>query len=82
MYVHIGKDVVINSNNIISILDINSLGKNKKLENILQNLKISDNIIDVSDKNKKSLIILEKNNKIMGYVTNISSSTLAKRASK
>ena len=82
MYVHIGKDVVINSDNIISILDIESLGKNKKLENILQNLKISDNIIDVSDKNKKSLIILEKNNKIIGYITNISSSTIAKRASK
>ena len=82
MYVHIGKDVVINSNNIISILDIESLEKNKKLENILQNLKISDNIIDVSDKNKKSLIILEKNNKIIGYITNISSSTIAKRASK
>ena len=82
MYVHIGKDVVINSDNIISILDIESLEKNKKLENILQNLKISDNIIDVSDKNKKSLIILEKNNKIIGYITNISSSTLAKRASK
>ncbi len=82
MYVHIGKDVVINSNNIISILDIESLEKNKKLENVLQNLKISDNIIDVSDNNKKSLIILEKNNKIIGYITNISSSTLAKRASK
>ena len=82
MYVHIGKDVVINSNNIIYILDIESLEKNKKLENVLQNLKISDNIIDVSDNNKKSLIILEKNNKIMGYITNISSSTLAKRASK
>ena len=82
MYVHIGKDVVINSNNIISILDIESLEKNKKLENVLQNLKISDNIIDVSDNNKKSSIILEKNNKIIGYITNISSSTLAKRASK
>ena len=82
MYVHIGKDVVINYNNIISILDIESLEKNKKLENVLQNLKISDNIIDVSDNNKKSLIILEKNNKIIGYITNISSSTLAKRASK
>ena len=82
MYVHIGKDVVINSDNIISILDIESLEKNKKLENILQNLKISDNIIDISDNNKKSLIILEKNNKIIGYITNISSSTIAKRASK
>ena len=78
MYVHIGKDVVINSNNIISILDIESLEKNKKLENVLQNLKISDNIIDVSDENKKSLIILNNNS---AYITNISSVTIAKRAS-
>ena len=82
MYVHIGKDTVIKSENIIAILDVESIEKKKKLENILQNLKISDNIIDVSDNNKKSLIILEKNNKIIGYITNISSSTLAKRASK
>ena len=82
MYVHIGKDTVIKSENIIAILDVESIEKKKKLENILQNLKISDNIIDVSDKNKKSLIILEKNNKIIGYITNISSSTIAKRASK
>ena len=80
MYVHIGKDTVIKSENIIAILDVESIEKKKKLENILQNLKISDNIIDVSEKNKKSLIIIEKNKKLTGYITNISSSTIAKRA--
>ena len=60
MYVHIGKDMVINSDNIIAILDIESLEKKKKLEEVLQNLKISDKIIDVSEGNKKSLIILKK----------------------
>ena len=79
MYVHIGKDVVINSNNIISILDIESLEKNKKLENVLQNLKISDNIIDVSENNKKTLILYKINKNIKGYITNISSNTIAKR---
>ena len=79
MYVHIGKDVVINSENIIAILDISSLGKNKNnLEKVLQKFKISDNIIDVSDENKKSLIILNNNS---AYITNISSVTIAKRAS-
>ena len=79
MYVHIGKDVVINSENIIAILDISSLGKNKNnLEEVLQKFKISDNIIDVSDENKKSLIILNNNS---AYITNISSVTIAKRAS-
>ena len=82
MYVHIGKDVVINSDNIITILDIEALEKKKKIEEVLQNLKISGNIIDVSEENKKSLIILEKNDKILGYITNISSSTIAKRASR
>ena len=82
MYVHIGKDVVINSDNIITILDIEALEKKKKIEEVLQNLKISDNIIDVSEGNKKSLIILEKNDKILGYITNISSVTIAKRANR
>ena len=39
MYVHIGKDVVINSDNIISILDIESLEKNKKLEECITKFK-------------------------------------------
>lgn len=82
MYVHIGKDVVINSDDIIAILDIESLEKKKNLEEVLQNLKISDNIIDVSEKNKKSLIVLEKNNKVLGYITNISSNTIAKRTNR
>ena len=82
MYVHIGKDVIINTNDIIAILDIESIEKKKNLEEILQNLKISDKIIDVSDENKKSLIILEKNKKVKENITNISSTTIGKRAGK
>lgn len=82
MYVHIGKDVVLNSNHIISVLDIDVLEKKKNLQEVLQNLKISDKIIDVSDGNKKSLIIIQKNNDNFGYITNISTTTLAKRAGK
>ena len=82
MYVHIGKDVVLNSNHIISVLDIDVLEKKKNLQEVLQNLKISDKIIDVSDGNKKSLIIIQKNNEKFGYITNISTTTLAKRAGK
>ena len=82
MYVHIGKDTIINSDTIIAILDIESLEKKKKLEEVLQNLKISDKIIDVSEGNKKSLIILKKKEAIKVYITNISSTTIAKRANK
>lgn len=82
MYVHIGKDVIINSKNIIAILDIKSLEKKKKLENICQELKISDKIIDVSEGNKKTLIITQAQRENKGYISNISSITLGKRAAK
>ena len=82
MYVHVGKDVSINFKDVIAILDIKALKKQKKFEEVLQNLKISDNIIDVSENNKKSLIIISKKGKLLGYITNISSTTLSKRANK
>ena len=82
MYIHIGKDVIINSENIIAIFDIKSLEKKNCLENIYKNLRISDNIIDISENNKKSLIIISKDNQTKGYISNISSVTLGKRTSK
>ena len=82
MYVHIGKDIIIDSEYLIALLDIESLQKRKNLQEVLQNLKISDKIIDVSDGNKKSLIIIQNNNENLGYITNISTTTLAKRAGK
>lgn len=82
MYLHIGKDVVIKSENIMAIFDIPSIEKKNSLENICKNLGISDKIIDVSENNKKSLIITNKNNETKGYISNISSITLGKRTSK
>ncbi len=80
MYVHIGKDMVINSDEIIAIFNIEALEKKKKLEEVCKELKISDKIIDVSDNNRKTLIICGKESYIKkGYITNISSATIAKR---
>ena len=82
MYVHIGKDIVIKSENIIGIFNIFTMEKRNSLENICKNLKINDNIIDMSEGNKKSLIITNKNNKTEAYISNISSTTLRKRTLK
>lgn len=82
MYVHIGKDIVVNSDNIIAILDIETLEKKKNLKDICQELKISDKIIDVSEDNQKSLIIIQKEMEYKGYISNISSITLGKRTMK
>ena len=53
MYLHIGKDKLIDDNNIIAILNIETLKEKENVENICKNMNFSDNIIDVSDGNKK-----------------------------
>ena len=82
MYVHIGKDDIIEEKNIISILDLEKMLENKKLEDILKELKIENNIINNKNGNEKSLILVKKQNKIEAYFSNISSTTLAKRMQK
>lgn len=82
MYVHIGKDTIIFLKDIITILDLEKLLLEKDIKQILEELKIEKNIIDISDGNNKSLIIIQKGDKIIGYISNISSNTLQKRIQK
>ena len=82
MYLHIGKDKLIDDNNIIAILNIETLKEKENIENICKNMNFSDNIIDVSDENKKSLIIIKEKKQTKGYISNISTITLEKRTNK
>ena len=82
MYLHIGKDKLIDDNNIIAILNIETLKEKETIENICKNMNFSDNIIDVSDGNKKSLIIIKEKKQTKGYISNISTITLEKRTNK
>ena len=82
MYLHIGKDKLIDDNNIIAILNIENLKEKENVENICKNMNFSDNIIDVSDGNKKSLIIIKEKKQTKGYISNISTITLEKRTNK
>ena len=54
----------------------------ENIENICKNMNFSDNIIDVSDGNKKSLIIIKEKKQTKGYISNISTITLEKRTNK
>ena len=82
MYLHIGKDKLIDDNNIIAILNSETLKEKENIENICKNMNFSDNIIDVSDGNKKSLIIIKEKKQTKGYISNISTITLEKRTNK
>lgn len=76
MYLHIGKDYVVNEDKIIGIFNIEAIKKNKEYSEIFENIK--DDLIDISDGVKKTLILINDKNK-KGYITNISSATLKKR---
>lgn len=82
MYVHIGKEFIIPENEIITILDLEKMLENKNLEDILKELNLENNIINISEGSNKSLILIKKEKKIKGYISNISSQTLAKRIQK
>lgn len=82
MYVHIGKDNMIEEKHIIAILNLEKMLENKNLEDILKELKIENKIINNKTSNEKSLILVKKEEKIEAYFSNISSTTLAKRIQK
>ena len=82
MYVHIGKELIIPENEIITILDLEKMLEYKNLDEILKELNLENNIINISDGSNKSLILIKKEEKIKGYISNISSQTLAKRMQK
>ncbi len=76
MYLHIGKDYVINENNIIGIFNIETISKSKEYKKFIESIK--KDLIDISDENQKTLILVKDKN-IKGYITNISSITLKNR---
>lgn len=78
MYLHIGKEKMINRKDIIFILDYKGLKENKIFNEFFENIK-KENIKDISENNSKTIVITKEENAIKAYISNISSNTLANR---
>lgn len=78
MYLHIGKEKMINRKDIIFILDYKGLKENKIFNDFFENIK-KENIKDISENNPKTIVITKEENNIKAYISNISSNTLANR---
>ena len=76
MYLHIGKDVILNINEIIGIFDIETLKKSKSYDNIIEKAKVVERLSD----NEKSLILTNENCNLKAYISNILSTTIANRS--
>ena len=79
MYLHIGKDCIINSKNIIGIFNIEYVKNTKEYKNLYKRMEDSQNINFVTDKKAKSFILTKEKGNEKAYITNIGVYTIAKR---
>lgn len=80
MFIHLGNDVVVNSKNIVGIFDIENTTTGKNTSKILENATKENRVVTVSFEMPKSFIVCIEKGKEIIYVSQISVSTLRKRA--
>jgi hypothetical protein len=81
MFIHLGGDIVISINDVISIMDVESSNLSNTTKEFLSIAEDEGFIRKISDDDPKSFILTEKDNKTIIYLSPISSVTLLKRAS-
>lgn len=79
MYLHIGKGLSINDNDIIAILNIDKIKNTKDYQKFYQKLLEENKVINISEKKEKTLLLVQKGSDPKAYISNINSSTIGKR---
>lgn len=81
MFLHLGQNTVISQEDIIGIFDLDNTTVSKKTRDFLAKKEKEGRVVNVSYELPKSFVICEdKNKEITVYITQISTSTLIKRA--
>ncbi|MBR5152137.1 MAG: DUF370 domain-containing protein [Clostridia bacterium] len=79
MYLHLGKDVSVNTKNIIAILDLESTSVSKHTRDFLKLVEEEGFVRNVSEEIPRTFVLCEINGQSVIYITNISSKALAGR---
>ncbi|MBE7042008.1 MAG: DUF370 domain-containing protein [Ruminococcaceae bacterium] len=80
MYLHLGQDVVVNTGDVIAILDMDNTTVSKITKEFLKGSEEEGFVVNVSEDLPKSYVLCERMGKPCVYISPISSSTLLKRA--
>lgn len=81
MFIHLGQDTVVPSNEVIGIFDLESTTVSKKTRKFLEISEKKGEVINVSYELPKSFILCcDKNKRIKLYISQLSSATLKKRS--
>ena len=78
MYLHLGNDVLINTNSIIGIFDIENTSTSQLTKNFLSNTK-NKKIVNVNFDMPKTFVVCESKGEETIYITSIATATLKKR---
>lgn len=79
MYLHLGQDTVICSENIVAMFDIDACTVSKKTRDFLTSAEKQGNVVNVSFELPKSFIVCEDKGEQKVYISQISTKTLQRR---
>ena len=82
MYLHLGKGTVVNTADIIAIMDLESSSISPNTRQFLKVIEDEGCVRNVSEEIPKTYIVCEIDGQSVVYVTNISSKALAGRVEK
>ena len=82
MYLHLGKGTVVNTSDIIAIMDLESSSLSANTREFLKVVEEEGFVQNVSEEIPKTFVVCETNGQSVVYVTNISSKALAGRVEK
>ena len=76
MYLHLGNEVVIQTESIIAMFDIDACTVSKKTRDFLARAQKNGEVINVTYELPKSFIICEREGKRVVYISQLSTKTL------
>lgn len=79
MYLHLGQDTVIRTDEILGIFDLDTSTISKHTRSYLTHAEKAGRVINVSMELPKSFVVCSEKGKITVYISQISSGTLLKR---
>ncbi len=82
MYLHLGSDTVVNTKNVIAILDLESTSMSKNTKEFLKIVEEEGFVRNVSEELPRTFVLCEIDGQSVIYITNISSKALAGRAKR
>ena len=80
--IHVGKNIILKKEDILGIFDIESVYGTKEFNIILETLGVAGRLKDISDGERKSIILYKENDNLCGIISNVSTNSIEKRSSK